>query len=415
MTRFGGFFIARRNFMAVTSSAGLTPNLDGLEQAWTQASRITEQKLRQMQRQIEEAAKKIGVTLYASANSITQANIATYVDVQEQAQKQVKYSDDFDKLRRAGALAAAQVGMGAREAERAAALSKIDEEYAISRKALDTPTSGGSSPDADGNLGARLDELKSKHEQMTLQVQSNYELMTEAQGNWINGAMSAWDEYLNTSGNVAARSKEVFVQAFGKMGDALSNFATTGKFSFSDFAKSVLGDMAKLAAQTTVSKGLGSLFSLVGSVLPSLLGGGNSTPAPSGVNFDYSLGSSLGAGFKYAKGGAFTNGVATGPTIAPMAMFGEAGPEAIMPLSRGSDGSLGVQVQGGSLGNTSSHQVVIQQTINVGDAPAGGAGADMNAQTVARAYAGAARQGAAEQIARDLKPGGQIWSAINGR
>lgn len=86
-----------------------------------------------------------------------------------------------------------------------------------------------------------------------------------------------------------------------------------------------------------------------------------------------------------------------------------------MPLSRSSDGSLGVQVQGGALSGSSSHEVVIQQTINVGDGSGGGAGGDMNPQTVAKAYAGSARQGAAEQIARDLKPGGQIWSAINGR
>ena len=97
-----------------------------------------------------------------------------------------------------------------------------------------------------------------------------------------------------------------------------------------------------------------------------------------------------------------------------MALFGEAGPEAIMPLSRGSDGSLGVRaLGGGQAGSTSSNQVVIQQTINVADGQ--GSGTDTNAQNVARAYAGSARQGAAEQIARDLKPGGQIWSAINGR
>jgi hypothetical protein len=34
-----------------------------------------------------------------------------------------------------------------------------------------------------------------------------------------------------------------------------------------------------------------------------------------------------------------------GPTLAPMALFGEAGPEAIMPLRRGSDGRLGVQAR----------------------------------------------------------------------
>lgn len=408
--------------MAVTSSAGLTPNLDGLEQAWTQASRITEQKLRQMQKQIEDAAKKIGVTLYASANSITQANIATYVDVQEEARKQVKYSDAFDTSRRSGALAAAQVGMGTRESGRATALSKIDEEYALGRKALDTPTRGGIAPEEGADYATKLDELKTKHDQMTLQVQSNYELMSEAQGNWINGATSAWDDYLDTSSNVAGKSKEVFTKAFNGMGDALTTFAMTGKFSFSDFAKSVLSDMAKLAAQTAVSSGLSSLFGLVGTAASAYFSSGSSAPSVTsgnldGNSFNFNPQLSTGSNFTYvphAKGGAFTNGVATGPTLAPMALFGEAGPEAIMPLSRGSDGSLGVQVQGGGLGGTNSNQVVIQQTINVGDS-SGGVGGDMNSQTVAKAYAGAAKQGAAEQIARDLKPGGQIWSAINGR
>lgn len=411
--------------MAVTSSAGLTPNLDGLEQAWTQASRITEQKLRQMQKQIEDAAKKIGVTLYASTNSIAQANIATYVDVQEEAKKQIKYSDAFDTSRRSGELAAAQVGMGTRESGRATALSKIDEDYALARKALDTPTPGGIAPQEGADYTSKLDELKTKHDQMTLQVESNYELMTEAQGNWINGATSAWDDYLDTSSNVAGKSKEVFTKAFDSMGDALTTFAMTGKFSFSDFAKSVLSDMAKLAAQTAVSSGLSSLFSLVGTAASAYFNSGSSTPGVTsgnldGNSFDFNPQLSTGSNFTYskplstfAKGGAFTNNIATGPSLAPMAMFGEAGPEAIMPLSRGSDGSLGVQVQGGGLGGTSSNQVVIQQTINVGDSS--GAGGDMNSQTVAKAYAGAAKQGAAEQIARDLKPGGQIWSAINGR
>jgi lambda family phage tail tape measure protein len=405
--------------MAVTSSTGLTPNLDGLEQAWTQASRITEQKLRQMQKQIEDAAKKIGVTLHASANSIAQANIATYVDVQEQAGKRISYSDDFDKLRSNGALAAAQLGMGSRESERAKALSEIDQKYALARKALDTPTAGGIAPQESADYGTSLDKLKAEHEQMTLQVQSNYEAMTEAQGNWINGATSAWDDYLDKSGNVAAKSREVFTKAFDTMGNAVTTFAMTGKFSFSDFAKSVLSDMAKLAAQTAVSSGLSSLFGLVSSAATSYFGGSAAPTATTttvdglSTTFVPQLNT---AGISYhAKGGAFTNGIATGPTLAPMAMFGEAGPEAIMPLSRGSDGSLGVQVQGGALGSTSSHQVVIQQTINVGDSSGGGAAGDMNSQTVAKAYAGAAKQGAAEQIARDLKPGGQIWSAINGR
>ena len=62
----------------------------------------------------------------------------------------------------------------------------------------------------------------------------------------------------------------------------------------------------------------------------------------------------------FAKGGAFTQGrvmpfakggVVTAPTMFPMrgatGLMGEAGPEAIMPLTRGADGRLGVQASGG--------------------------------------------------------------------
>lgn len=54
----------------------------------------------------------------------------------------------------------------------------------------------------------------------------------------------------------------------------------------------------------------------------------------------------------FAKGGAFTNGIYDSPTLfkfakgGAMGVMGEAGPEAVMPLKRGPDGSLGVQMNG---------------------------------------------------------------------
>lgn len=47
----------------------------------------------------------------------------------------------------------------------------------------------------------------------------------------------------------------------------------------------------------------------------------------------------------FAKGGAFTNSVVSSPTLFDMGLMGEAGPEAIMPLQRMGDGSLGVRAQ----------------------------------------------------------------------
>jgi phage-related minor tail protein len=46
-----------------------------------------------------------------------------------------------------------------------------------------------------------------------------------------------------------------------------------------------------------------------------------------------------------------------------MALFGEAGPEAIVPLKRGADGNLGIAASGGGRG--------VNVTVNVHNAPAG--------------------------------------------
>lgn len=54
----------------------------------------------------------------------------------------------------------------------------------------------------------------------------------------------------------------------------------------------------------------------------------------------------------FAKGGVFTNSIVSTPTLAPMALFGEAGDEAIMPLSRGPGGVLGVRAFGAPGGDS---------------------------------------------------------------
>jgi lambda family phage tail tape measure protein len=74
------------------------------------------------------------------------------------------------------------------------------------------------------------------------------------------------------------------------------------------------------------------------------------------------IGGLLSGGIGFAKGGVVQNalpvpfasgGVIASPVTFPLAggrmgVAGEAGPEAIMPLTRGSDGKLGVRAQGGS-------------------------------------------------------------------
>jgi lambda family phage tail tape measure protein len=90
-------------------------------------------------------------------------------------------------------------------------------------------------------------------------------------------------------------------------------------------------------------------------------------PNAKGNAFDYGLQA-------FAKGGAFTNSIVNSPTLFKFAkgtgMMGEAGPEAIMPLKRDSNGNLGVRAQGGNsnvevvVNNYSTAQAETRETVD---------------------------------------------------
>ncbi|MEM6664376.1 MAG: phage tail tape measure protein [Pseudomonadota bacterium] len=105
---------------------------------------------------------------------------------------------------------------------------------------------------------------------------------------------------------------------------------------FRDLASSVAGKVLNSALTPVTNALSGGISSAAGGLLGS-------------------IGSALG----FANGGAFLSGrvtpfarggVVAGPTLFPMrggtGLMGEAGPEAIMPLSRGPDGKLGVAAAG---------------------------------------------------------------------
>lgn len=87
---------------------------------------------------------------------------------------------------------------------------------------------------------------------------------------------------------------------------------------------------------------------------------------------DYTGGGNFarGAAFHYGRVTAYAYGgipdFVNSPTMAPMALFGEAGPEAIMPLRRGADGRLGVEVNGnGSQAVVAELRAVRNEIINL--------------------------------------------------
>jgi hypothetical protein len=127
--------------------------------------------------------------------------------------------------------------------------------------------------------------------------------------------------------------------------------------------------------QSIKQGGAGNIFSGIGSILTTIGGIGLSAAgmmkpsipgSPTAAGGDWvaaaarALGNANGNVFndgelmRFANGGTFSNSVVSSPTLFNFAdggttrtgLMGEAGPEAIMPLRRGPDGSLGVQANG---------------------------------------------------------------------
>jgi lambda family phage tail tape measure protein len=154
----------------------------------------------------------------------------------------------------------------------------------------------------------------------------------------------------------------MFKNAFKGMEDAIVNFTKTGKLSFKDMINSFIEGLLRYEIQQqqiALFRGLGgpgglaNLFmSAVGLSVPGA--GSGFTPSSMG-SVDYSIppprlakGGVFDAGLTtFAKGGMFTNSIVNDPTLFKFAkgtgLMGEAGPEAIMPLKRDSNGNLGVR------------------------------------------------------------------------
>lgn len=174
---------------------------------------------------------------------------------------------------------------------------------------------------------------------------------------------------------------DVFKASFDSMADAMVDWAKTGKWAGKELFTSLMGELLRyeLRLQTT---------SLYGAARTALLGGGNSmgwTGYGTGVTPTVMMGDisqeqfvaasggrpfAKGGAFDhtveaFAQGGAFTNSIVDSPTMFKFAkgtgLMGEAGPEAIMPLKRDSQGNLGVRAGGNSGGNT---EVVVNNYSN---------------------------------------------------
>jgi lambda family phage tail tape measure protein len=206
-----------------------------------------------------------------------------------------------------------------------------------------------------------LARIKRFHEAALQDWDTYYAARRQKEGDWSVGASEAMANYISEASNAARQSENLFSNAFQGMEDAIVNFTMTGKLSFSDLAKSIVADMIRIQVRQNAS----GLFATFGkAALNYFTSDAGVGPVPY-ANYN-AKGNAFDAGHvtKFAAGGTFTNSVVNKPTMFDMGKMGEAGPEAIMPLRRTSDGSLGVMAAGGGGGDVSINLNVINQTGN---------------------------------------------------
>lgn len=334
-----------------------------------------------------------------------------------------------EALQRAGERAATGVGQGDRQASLNGSLDGIADR--ANQQRLDLARDKA---DASRNMSAeeyqkKLEAINQSESDLTETTLKNYDKMSEAQGSWSNGATSAFSNYLDSARDVAGQTKSLFTNAFTGMEDAIVNFALTGKLSFADFAKSILADMARIAARQASSAALSSLFGMAASAAGSYFGGGASSAGSTQAGYtgsDYSNwaatqanGGAWNSGVQmFANGAAFSNSIVSNPTAFGMAggktgVMGEAGPEAIMPLTRTAGGQLGVRALGGSSGGSSSNTYNFPVAVSVQVPEDQAQTTQTDSAAMGKAIQSVAKTEAEQAISRSTQPGGRIWKILN--
>lgn len=332
-------------------------------------------------------------------------------------------------LRRAGGRAAEGVGRGDRENAINGELNGIADRANQQRLDLARDKADKARKMSAEEYQAKLDAINRSETDLSDTVLSNYEQMSAAQSDWRNGATSAFSNYLESARNIAGQTRDLFSNAFSSMEDAVVNFAMTGKLSFADFTKSILADMARIATRQASSALLSSLVGAGASYFGGAAAASSAGSTAAGYSGDLSgftpgsiqaNGGAWSGGVQmFANGAAFTNSVVSKPTAFGMAggqtgVMGEAGPEAIMPLTRTAGGQLGVRaISGGGSGGSNVYNFPV--AVSVQTQGAGGAASTEDTSQLGKGIQQAAKAEAETAIARALQPGGSIWKLTNGR
>jgi tape measure domain-containing protein len=200
----------------------------------------------------------------------------------------------------------------------------------------------------DEDTGKRLGTWGKRFEDLTDMLQRNKDKMTEDDWKKLSkyweflrgksefekdkaDAMELFDKDRGTDLGKSSINEygKAFEDAFNRMTDSVLQFNKTAKALVEDFALDFLRQMARIATQRAMQPAMDAAVGWISSITAGLAGGGGSAMTANriGMNAD----------------GAVLNGPTyLGYSNGAHQIGGEAGPEAVMPLSRGADGKLGL-------------------------------------------------------------------------
>ncbi|WP_049001821.1 phage tail tape measure protein [Citrobacter freundii] len=349
--------------------------------------------------------------------------LATEVDrlnaVKKANEENLKLAEYISNLQRENANAAASLdadvigaGLGDKARERMREQLSIEREFLEKREDLQRRYQSGDirsqedydryNQELDKALAERLDKYR-----------SHYDELDRLQGNWLAGAQNGLANWVDTSSDYYTQVSDLVGNTLDGLVDNMADALSGNKSDWASWANSVLNELQKvllraIMVNTLKSAGdsgwFGSLGGMFGSSVAGAVSAGGATPSGAYTGAASQL--------KFAKGGVmdspdlsrFRNGVVNSPTMFAFAkgagLMGEAGPEAIMPLTRTADGNLGVRMVDDTVSSVGGGGAQLQQTIQQHFSISGNGDAALK-----QAMQEAARQGAndgAKQARQDL-------------
>ncbi|MGN8235817.1 phage tail tape measure protein [Enterobacter soli] len=191
--------------------------------------------------------------------------------------------------------------------------------------------------------------LNKRYLEERLRDQEGYYAASDAQrDDWMTGLSEGYANWVDEATDYSSMAADGMKQAMGGAVTSITDMLNGNVDSWKDWGVSVLKIIQNVLVNMAVANGVSSIGSLFS------FGASSAAAASSGTAIQ-----NAGANFTFnAKGNvydspslsAYSNGVFQTPQLFAFAkgagVFAEAGPEAIMPLTRAADGSLGVRAVG---------------------------------------------------------------------